>query len=390
KASALPAREVERTELSFCQAAFCIQPELPQQPIDLPGVRIGNAIESVEEMIVKKYPRHQGAVFVPRLVADQLTVETDLTRIGRIQPREHPQESRFAGTVAAGDEDEFAGMQAEIDRPDLERCFGRLVDITKLDACHFYRIKSAWRCEPCGVECGRCRLQLDFQMLDPVCRSIGVQQDRDCLNKPKACAHDEHQSSRGLCERQSAQRFTELRRDKNNRADQDIHGYLRGHDELEGFRLTVDLDVGCGSRDLAGILEEVHAARRVEPHLLESVEEVSKAIEQADFPSRRLLLFCRQAPVLVMKDYARNTDDHDCGYNRCQREKRHIDRHKENQHCALNREAKHIACLCQDGRIAGDGGYDARTTDRLERQNLRSPDVIHYAQTDLVNDGFDL
>ena len=28
KASALPAREVERTELSFCQAGFCIQPEL--------------------------------------------------------------------------------------------------------------------------------------------------------------------------------------------------------------------------------------------------------------------------------------------------------------------------------------------------------------------------
>src|SRR6185312_1844111 len=115
KSSALPAREVECTELPFCQTGFCIQPELPQQPIDLSRVRIGNAIEFVEEVIIEKYRGHQRAVSVPHLVADQLTVEADLAGIGRIQPREHPQESRFAGAVTAGDEDELAGVQVEID-----------------------------------------------------------------------------------------------------------------------------------------------------------------------------------------------------------------------------------------------------------------------------------
>ena len=67
---------------------------------------------------------------------------------------------------------------------------------------------------------------------------------------------------------------------------QDVHRYLRGHDQFERFRLTVDLDIGRRSRDLACIFVEAHAARRVEPHLLEAIEEVRKAIEQAAFPFR--------------------------------------------------------------------------------------------------------
>jgi len=42
----------------------------------------------------------------------------------------------LAGAVAAGDEDEVARLQREIDRSDLERGIGKAIDIAKADILH--------------------------------------------------------------------------------------------------------------------------------------------------------------------------------------------------------------------------------------------------------------
>src|SRR5262245_47376228 len=149
---ALPAREVEGTELSFGQAGFCIQAELPQEPVDLPGVRIGDTIESAEEVIIKEDRRHQGAAGVARVIIDQLIIEAELAGVARIKPGKNPKERRFTGTVAASDKDKLTRMQIEIDRTDPERCFGKLVDVTELNAGHLYAVKPPWRSERCRVE----------------------------------------------------------------------------------------------------------------------------------------------------------------------------------------------------------------------------------------------
>ena len=54
-------------------------------------------------------------------------------------------------------------------------------------------------------------------------------------------------------------------RDEHHRAEQDVHRDLRGDDHLEGFGLGADFDVGRGLRHLDGIVEQIVAARAVEP-----------------------------------------------------------------------------------------------------------------------------
>src|SRR4029078_3770691 len=78
KSPALPSREGERTDIPVCQASFCIQPELPQQLIDLRRLRIANSIEFAEKMIVEKYGGHQGEVNLPGMRVVFLTIAADV------------------------------------------------------------------------------------------------------------------------------------------------------------------------------------------------------------------------------------------------------------------------------------------------------------------------
>jgi len=80
-----------------------------------------------------------------------------------------------------------------------------------------------------------------------------------------------------------------------------------------------------------------------------------------------------------MENRGSDADDNDCGHNCSDRKKSDVDRDKEDEDRALDGEAKHIAGLRQHGRIASDRGNDARTSDRLDAQQFRMPDVIHQA-----------
>ena len=66
EALALAAREVEGAKLAVGEARLVAQPELRQQPIDLGGVRIGNPIEPLKQMIVNENRGDQCAVGIAR------------------------------------------------------------------------------------------------------------------------------------------------------------------------------------------------------------------------------------------------------------------------------------------------------------------------------------
>src|SRR5215217_4974150 len=78
----------------------------------------------------------QLAVVLPRSVADAHPIERDLACIGPVETGEQLQKRRLARSVAAGDEDEFAGLQSKIDWADLEHGLGPFVDIAEYDVAH--------------------------------------------------------------------------------------------------------------------------------------------------------------------------------------------------------------------------------------------------------------
>src|SRR5512139_100167 len=144
EASALPAGQVERAELSIGQAGLVSQPELSQQAVDFAWVRVRNAIKPVKEMIVKKDCRHQRAIRVPSVVIDQPSIEANLSGIGSVKAGKHPQKCRLTGPVATSNKYEFAWPKTEIDRSNLEGRFGELVDVVELNVPHLDAGKAAW------------------------------------------------------------------------------------------------------------------------------------------------------------------------------------------------------------------------------------------------------
>ena len=112
------------------------------------------------------------------MVVDAHPVEGDFAGIGRIKPGEHPQERRFARTVAAGNEDELAGSQSEVDRPDREGLLGKSVNITEYNVAHFDLIETLYYPGFVGLPRRDRRMQIGIQLLQTVRRGIGVRKDR--------------------------------------------------------------------------------------------------------------------------------------------------------------------------------------------------------------------
>ena len=111
---ALAARQIERAKFAVRrQPVLSSRRNCASRRSTSAGVRIGDPVEPLEQMIVEENRRDQAAVGVARIVVDAHAVERDLAGVGRIEPGEHPQERRFARAVAAGDEDEFAGLQVK-------------------------------------------------------------------------------------------------------------------------------------------------------------------------------------------------------------------------------------------------------------------------------------
>ena len=140
--------------------------------------------------------------------------------------------------------------------------------------------------------------QRGFQAGDPVGRGVGVEQDRDRLHQAETGADDEQQRRRGLGDRRAAERIAQIRRNEHDGAEQDVHRDLRRHDHLEGFGLGADFDVGRGLRHIQRVVEQIVAARGIEPHLLEAVEEVDQPVEQPALPRRRFALLRGQPLIL--------------------------------------------------------------------------------------------
>src|SRR5262249_10494485 len=114
KTLALAAGEVERAEFTLNEPRLIAQPEFRQQPIDLAGVRIGNSIETPEQVIVNENRRDQATIIVAGQVVNVAAIERNAARIRYVKAGEDLQEGRLARTIAAGDEDEFARAQGEI------------------------------------------------------------------------------------------------------------------------------------------------------------------------------------------------------------------------------------------------------------------------------------
>ena len=103
----------------------------------------------------------------------------------------------------------------------------------------------------------------------------------------------------------------EHRHDECDRAEQDVERGLQQHHAAIGFALGADLDVGGGSRDLDGMIEQRVAARAVEPHLLEAVEHVAQAIIKLVFPARGFAHLDGMLLGLGMEDRGAGADDDD-------------------------------------------------------------------------------
>ena len=91
-------------------------------------------------------------------------------------------------------------------------------------------------------------------------------------------------------------------------------------------------------------------------------------------------------PPARRNDHNENADRDD----RRNRQKCDINRNEADEYRTLHGEAEHVASLGEDRGIASDCSKYARAADAFDRQQLRVPYLIHKAQTDLVDDGFDL
>src|SRR5262249_13711350 len=136
-ALALAARQIEVAELAFGQAGLVEQSKLRQQPADLGRVRIGYPIEPAKQGVVNENSGDQRPVSVPVAVIDRYAVQQQLARIRLVKTGEQLQEGRLARTVAAGNEDEVAGVQGEVHGANPENRLGRLVDVAEHNVAHF-------------------------------------------------------------------------------------------------------------------------------------------------------------------------------------------------------------------------------------------------------------
>ena len=63
--------------MAVSEVRLVVQSELRQQTVDLRGIGIGNPIEFLEEMIVRKDRGNQLAIGLTRAVVDAHTIESD-------------------------------------------------------------------------------------------------------------------------------------------------------------------------------------------------------------------------------------------------------------------------------------------------------------------------
>src|SRR4029450_7336893 len=99
---ALPARQVERTELAISEPGLVGKTELGQQTLNLSRIWLGYPVKPLEQVIVEEDAGYWRTILTAREIVDQRVIEDDFAGIWRVEAGQHPQECRFSRAVAAG------------------------------------------------------------------------------------------------------------------------------------------------------------------------------------------------------------------------------------------------------------------------------------------------
>ena len=154
--------------------------------------------------------------------------------------------------------------------------------------------------------------------------------------------------------------------------------------------MRADLDVRRGTRDFKRIVEQVVAARLVQPHLFETIQQIHQTIVKPIVPCGGLTSFPGELPVLCMENHSRHAKNYDAQRKREYREIGNIDCNKENENDSLAGERQHVGSLREDSGFFRDGRNDLGSPDLIEREKFGVAHLVHQAHPQFVNDRFDL
>ena len=154
--------------------------------------------------------------------------------------------------------------------------------------------------------------------------------------------------------------------------------------------MAANFDVRCFSRYLDNIVEQIVAARAIEPDLLEPVQKVDQAIEQAVVPFGGLTRASGNLTTLEVKYHARNADDHHAHGKGQKRQIRDVDSDEEDENNPLACKRHHVRRLGERRGLLGDGRNYCGAANLVERQQFRVPHLVHEPHPQFVDDGFDL
>ncbi|CAM2155124.1 hypothetical protein PT2222_320052 [Paraburkholderia tropica] len=151
EALALSLREFERGKRAVLDADLVIELQMHEQilrgliePVE------AHAEQTVEQEEVAEHHRKQLPVAVAIRFAHGRAVHQDTPALGRVQPHDHLRERGLAAAVAADQIDQFAGLEAQIDRPEREDIILLLAEIAVRDAVEHETLEAAFdrRIEP--------------------------------------------------------------------------------------------------------------------------------------------------------------------------------------------------------------------------------------------------
>jgi hypothetical protein len=120
EAFSLAGREVEVEEAAILEAGNGVEIGHFEEAPDFVGVRLADAVEAVEEVEVAEDRGDEGTVAVIDGAAHGGIVQVEGAGTRKIETGDEVEEGCFAAAVAASDEEDFAGLEGEIERAHLK------------------------------------------------------------------------------------------------------------------------------------------------------------------------------------------------------------------------------------------------------------------------------
>ena len=146
--------------------------------------------------------------------------------------------------LPAGNEDELAGPQGEVDRPHLEDGLGRFVDVAEHDVAHLDPVEALARLVGADV----CLQRQSPAAWPPAARCCPPRHSPPARSVSFArCPCTPRQRTSGpssTCMMEPPFVSLKVRDHEHHGSEQQVHRALREHQLLEGFALAAHLDVG--------------------------------------------------------------------------------------------------------------------------------------------------